>query len=255
MDPAARPEEPPRGVDLYRPEGPGPFPVLVFVPGGAWRHDGRRAFPGVPANVGEAVARRGWIVAVPGHRLAPAATYADEAADVARAVAWVGEQATALRADPRRLVLGGHSSGAHLAALVALERAWLEAAGVPEEHRPRGVIALSGAFDLPELARTDPRLVEVFRPAFGVDRSRWVAASPLQHVRPGAPPFLVVVGDGEAEPARVDSARMVEALRLHGDEARLFVAPGRDHEEVVVEFGSPGDPIEGEVLRFLEGVR
>src|SRR5439155_21268384 len=82
------------------------------------------------------------------YRLSPVVQHPTHAQDVARAVAWCHRQGARYGGTPPRLCLMGHSSGAHLAALVALDATYLAAEGL-DRAVSHGVIGIAGAgFDL-----------------------------------------------------------------------------------------------------------
>jgi acetyl esterase len=104
-------------VRIYRPEGDGPFPALVYLHGGGWvicdldTHDATcRAL----ANALPAV-----VVSVD-YRLAPEHRFPAGADDAYAATRWVADNATTIGADPQRLIIGGDSAGGNLSAVVTL---------------------------------------------------------------------------------------------------------------------------------------
>ena len=90
----------------------------------------------------------------------------------------------------------GHSSGAHLAALVALEPSYLAAEGLSLAV-VRRVVGVSGvAYDLDE-RYGDMCVTPFFTPVFGTDFSRWKLAAPIQYIARSSPPFLLIHGLGD----------------------------------------------------------
>ena len=87
---------------------------------------------------------KGWAFASANYRLVPQATVEQQAADVASAIAWLRANAAKEGLDPDRIVLMGHSAGAHLVALVGTDPHYLKAAGVPM-GAVKGVVLLDGA--------------------------------------------------------------------------------------------------------------
>ena len=101
---------------LFRPQGTGPFPIMVELHGGAWVRGTREN--GDDAN--EALARNGIIVAALDFRVPPAASYPGSLADIHYAIRWCKTQAEAWNGRPDRIGAMGTSSGAHQAMLVGM---------------------------------------------------------------------------------------------------------------------------------------
>ena len=93
----------------------------MFFYGGAW-DAGRR---GAYRFAGTALAQLGYVTVVPDYRLYPAVKFPAFVDDGARAVAWAQRHAADYGADPRRIVLLGHSAGAHMAALLSVDPQYL----------------------------------------------------------------------------------------------------------------------------------
>ncbi|MDO1558167.1 alpha/beta hydrolase [Brevundimonas sp. 2R-24] len=217
--------------------GEGSGPVLLFVHGGGWSQ-GSRTHVG---NLPEFASRHGLVLASTGYRLAPEATPADMAADIASAIA-----ALRAAAPGRQVWLIGHSAGAHLAALVAVAPRYLGAHGLAPADLA-GVILLDGAgYDAtqPRSAGLYSGMVErMYAQAFGENRAE---LSPTLLVQPGRayPPFLIFHVARREESAQ-QSRRLAEALRAAGGEAEVVPAPADTHMTIRRDFGLVGDP-EGE---------
>ena len=98
-------------VDLYLPTNAQQAPVLLMVHGGSWRLGDK----GAAAVVDNKVKRwlpKGFIFVSINYRLLPAAAPLEQADDVARALAFVQQQASGWGGDPRKIILIGHSAGA-----------------------------------------------------------------------------------------------------------------------------------------------
>jgi len=102
---------------IFRPRGPGPFPLVVEVHGGAWCR-GTRLNNKV---IHETLARNGVVVAAVDFRMPPDAAYPGSIADVNYAVRWFKARAADLKSRPDRVGLLGTSSGGHIAMLVAMK--------------------------------------------------------------------------------------------------------------------------------------
>ncbi len=100
---------------VFKPEGAGPFPVYVDLHGGAWNNGDLNDRTGL----GEYMAQRGYVMVTLNFRHA-ADGYPTSCADINYGIRWVKAHAKELKADPAKVVIGGASSGGHLAMLVAM---------------------------------------------------------------------------------------------------------------------------------------
>ena len=235
-------------------------PVVVWVHGGAWRHRTRRDEGARLAAFFDAA---GYLFASVDHRYAPnppdvssdsALRHPTQVEDVAAAIAWLHSHAAEYGGDPSRLLLMGHSSGAHLVTLAAVHADYLRRAGVPR-HVIRGVASLDvRAYDIPTLlADADPDVRLMYVNAFGDRPERWRDASPITHLSFTPPPMLVAVR-GDAESRELKQA-FAAALRRAGGVARLLDVSELSHADVRDALGVDGDSVVGPaVLAFFADV-
>ena len=126
-------------LDIYAPEGPGPFPVLVFLYGGGWDSGDRAIY----RFLGGAFASHGLVTVVPDYRLYPSVRFPGFLQDCAAAVRWTRDNIGRYGGEAGPFVLMGHSAGAYNAAMLGLDEAWLAQAGMARSGL-RGVIGVSG---------------------------------------------------------------------------------------------------------------
>lgn len=182
--------------DVYLPAQVQPgAPILFMVHGGGWRM-GDKDSRGVAGNKAAHWLAKGFVFVSTNNRLLPDADPVQQARDVAAAVAAVQARATQWGADPQRMVLMGHSAGAHLVALLGASPSLLAGAGA---RAPRGVVSLdSAAMDVPEMMRK-PLLPDLYNNAFGTDRAFWMAASPSHQLTRNGLPMLIVCSGRRAD--------------------------------------------------------
>jgi acetyl esterase/lipase len=240
-------------LDLHAPKPARNCPVLVMIHGGGWCIGDK-----ANANVGRDKARffvaEGFVYISINYRLSPAVRHPAHVQDVARALAWVHDHVATHGGDPGRIVVMGHSAGAHLAALVATDERRL-AEQKKEPDILKGVILLDGAgYDLPRHlgVPSGPALRGMFLKAFGDDPAGWKDPSPQLHVAAGKgiPPFLIFHA-GRRRTAREQSRALAEALEKAGVAAKIVHAPDRDHGGMNACIGRPGDPYTEAVMVFL----
>lgn len=222
--------------DAYLPARPVPgAPVILFVHGGGWAN-GNKDNPGVVEGKAGQWLPKGSVLVSTNYRLRPATAPLDQARDVARALAQVQRLAPDWGADPARVVLMGHSAGAHLAALVGASPAlWREAGARP----PLGVVSLdSGALDVPDMMRR-PRLPPLYDRAFGADPDDWVAASPQHQLTAQAVPMLLVCSTRRNDAC--PQARAFQAKAATLGVAMEVLPQALSHRQLNRELGLPSD--------------
>jgi acetyl esterase/lipase len=245
--------DPRQRLDLVRPEGVAKAPVLLFIHGGGWSIGDKSHAAGSKAKWANA---QGWAFASANYRLVPQATVEQQAADVASAIAWLRANAAKEGLDPDRIVLMGHSAGAHLAALVGTDPQYLKAAGVPMEAI-EGVVLLDGAgYDVATQASAPGNIVKpMYDAAFGTDPKRQAALSPTrQAAAPNVANWLILPIERRAD-SQAQSKALAGALAKAGSSAVVAVVPGESHGSLNKGFGEEGDFATKEVERFLASLR
>lgn len=240
-----------QSLDLYAPAAPGPHPVVVFLHGGGWRM-GDKAIGAVGAERGAFLAREGFVYVSMNYRLSPRAVHPAHIEDVAAGVAWVASHVAEHGGDPRRVAVMGHSAGAHLAALVACDARWLGAHGLGLDALAGAVLLDGAGYDLarPREGPTAEHMKGLYEAAFGPDPARWGDASPIAHVSPGAPPFLIL-HVATRKDSKAMSHALAEALVAAGGQAKVYSAEGKNHGSINREIGKAGDAVTAEILTFL----
>lgn len=131
-------------------------PVLVFMHGGAWGSGSKSFYRLLCHQFDEQL---GFIVIVPNYHVWPSGSTDDQVSDLGRAVEWATRHVSAYGGDPQRIILMGHSSGAHCSSLYVLKQLAEyekkeQAGGVTNLPTPllpiKGVIGLAGPYDIAE---------------------------------------------------------------------------------------------------------
>lgn len=229
-------------LDLYRPKGDSPMPVMVYVHGGGWR-------TGDKARVGEKARffnERGWIFISINYRLVPDVVFPDNVLDVAKAITWISRNIAQQAGNPEQIFIMGHSAGAHLVSLVATNENYIEAAG-STMGTIKGVISLdTQGYDVAR--QVAEARSGIYEQAFGADPVLHRAASPQLHVEAGKdiPSFLICFSAGgqaqRTNPQRRESANeFARVLRKAGIDAMVIDASDRTHAEINQWFGNSND--------------
>lgn len=234
-------EAPLQALDYY-PAGKR-APLIVFVHGGGWKRGDKGNATG--ATKIEHFREKGYAFATINYRLVPEATVEQQAADVASSMAYLRRNAGKLGFDPSRIVLMGHSAGAHLVALVGTDPVYLKAVGL-DLSAVAGIVPLDGAaYDAPAQMATGPRIMQpTYAQAFGNDPARQRALSPtFQAATPNAPAFLILHVD--REDGSRQSEALAAALRKAGTHVEIHGFEGKGlagHMAINRQLGDPNYP-------------
>jgi acetyl esterase/lipase len=209
-------------LDIYRPVGAGLAPVVVFLYGGAWNSGSKAMYPFVAATL----ARQGNVVVVPDYRLYPEVRFPTFLQDCARAVAWTQAHQAELGGDGRRVFLMGHSAGAYNAAMLALDPAYLEAAGTSRD-RLAGMIGLAGPYDFLPITGADVKAV--FSTVGDSPQSQ-----PITYVDGHAPPMLLLAGSADRTVLPRNTLSLAAKIRATGGQVEDRIFPGVAHIGLVI---------------------
>ena len=231
-------------LDLYLPTDPASNgTVVVFFYGGSWKRGDRADY----RFMGEAFASQGYITVVPDYRLYPEVGFPAFVQDGADAVGWVHRTIALHGGNPDRIVLAGHSAGAHIAALLALDRRYLRDVEVPASAI-KGLIGLAGPYAF------DPRRYRSTRPIFA-DAADPFDTRPINFVRPDAPPALLLHGQADTVVRPANSQSLALALRSSGIAARYAPLSDTGHVRILLNFAAPfrdGESPLSQAVDFIE---
>ena len=238
--------DPAQCLDVYLPAGRPTGAILVVVHGGAWAI-GDKANPGVVAAKVAHWLPAGIVVASVNYRMLPVTGPLQQAGDVARAIGFVQKRAASWQADPARLVVLGHSTGAHLAALLAADPALREAEGAAPWLAT--ILLDSAALDVVEIMRAPHR--PLYDRAFGAGEAGWQELSPLHRLRARPAPLLLVHSAARPDSAGA-SQRFAAAVAACGGRAEVHEV-SLAHAEINTQLGL-GNSYTERVDVFLKSV-
>lgn len=237
--------DPRQRLDVYGPDHrAGPLPMVMFFYGGGWNSGSRTDY----GWVAQALASKGFLVFVPDYRLVPKVVYPAFVKDCAAATRWAQDHAAQYGGDPSHIFLMGHSAGAYMAVMLALDEDFLREAGVDFSH-VKGAVGLSGPYDF------YPFDVSSSRDAFGAYPDPQ-ATQPIRYAaRPHRPPVLLIQGEQDKVVGPHNSINLDRALRAAGNRSTLRLYPTLAHPDTVLALSIPfrgKAPILSEVTAFLQ---
>ena len=220
-------------LDASVPEGAGPFPIAILVHGGGWSAGDKRGTdkPGSSADISpwfKPLTAAGFTWFSINYRLAPAHRWPACFEDVQTAIRWVKAHAAKYHGDPRRIALFGHSAGGHLVCLAAVL--------AQEDTRVQAVVGFAPVTDFEQelpmrgglstsLQGLHGRPKEVTPEALALLRE----TSPISHVKPGLPPFLLLHGDADKTVPYQQSLNFQARLKANGVTCDLITIAGAPH--------------------------
>lgn len=225
-------------LDFYPAAQTGKAPLIIYVHGGAWKKGDKVS--GLGKYKAPHYNAQGYALASINYRLVPNNTVEDQAHDVAAATAWLHRNAAHLNIDRNRIILMGHSAGAHLVSLVGTDPKYARKKGMPMSAI-RGVVALDGAaYDVPAQMRSAGWFMKRnYSQAFGRNPSRQRALSPTSHAAaPNAGSFLIL--HIERADAKMQAEILSRQLRAAETKVQLNAISGKGmkgHREINQQLG------------------
>jgi len=217
-------------LDLYIPIGSkAGVPGVIVIRGGGWMVNDRKE----SAHIASALAERGVAAATIEYRTAAEAAFPGAVQDVKAAIRWMRANASHNRISTNVIGTLGGSSGGHMALLAGIaDDGDLEGAGGNNEvsSRVQGIVAMATPTDLSKLGTGGQRFVSEFLHASLADNpTLWMRASPLNHVRAGGPPILLIHGTADESVLPEQSSRFAEMYRKAGGEVELVLLSKAPH--------------------------
>ena len=237
-----------------------PAPVIFWIHGGGWQGGEKTNVQLKPKFFTDL----GYVFISTNHRYVKAVPMSDIFADLAKSLRWTHDHAAEFGGDPARIVIMGHSSGAQLAAYLAIDERPLKAEGLSLKMFKGCVPVDADTFDVPAVialatanrkAAGTPEPKYGHREIFGGQPERWTDYSAVTHVAAGKgiPPFLILY-DAAAALTPDQARRLESALTSKGIPARAFGAQNTNHGKINTDLGLPNDPSTAELLAFLKSI-
>lgn len=237
-------EEERQSLDIYLPRMADKRPVVIFWYGGSWQEGSKSYY----RFVGAELAKLGFVAILPDYRLYPQVLFPSFEEDGARAIAWVERHAQEFGGDPKRIVLMGHSAGAHTAAFLAFNHVFLEKYGADSSDIV-GLIGLSG----PYAFVPDSDALRAAFPAPFSDKD-W---QPIRFVDSQSPPSLLLHGLSDKVVLPSETIELHDALEQQHVRVEMHLFPHRRHTDTIAPF-SPllrgRTPVVDEVSAFVRSL-
>lgn len=244
----AEPRSERRLLDVYAPASAKDATVIVWIHGGGWKRGDKGA-----GNKAKAWTDAGYVLVSATYRFFPEVTIKEMTADVAKAIKWTRDHAKEFGGNPDRIVVMGHSAGAHLAALVCTDDRYLKAEGVPMTALAGCVPVDVSVYDIPKRLKESGSVpASTFTDIFGKDEATQRDLSPAAHVAKdkGIPPFLILHVADRTD-TKAQSEALAAKLKEAGIKATVFAAEGKTHGTINSDLAKADDPAGKAVMAFL----
>jgi arylformamidase len=227
-------------LDLFPVPGRTDAPLFVFIHGGYWRALGKQDSVFMARNF----TAHGVAVAAVNYQLAPAARLSEIVAQCRRSLAWLYTHGSAHGINAGRIVLGGSSAGAHLAAML-LAPGWQAAFGVPPDVVQAGVL-VSGLYDLAPVQQTTPN------DWLALDSAEAAALSPQSYLPAAGARLCIATAEKDTDEFKRQSLDYAAACTRHGCAVQYAEIPGRNHFDVIMDWMNPQALLTQSTWRLLD---
>lgn len=247
-------------LDVYVPKDARNLPVVFWIHGGGWAAGDKSDVKLKPQWFMD----RGFVFVALNYRLLPTVDMGTLTRDVAKAFGWVSQHIAEYGGDPKRVLVGGHSAGAQLAALICTDDRYLKAEGVSFDCLIGCVPVDGDTYDVPAIIETAetrlrahhlPPRVNGHREKFGGTPEKHLDFSAVTHVAKGKgiPPFLILHVAAHPDTS-AQAQRLGNALKEAGVSAKIFGAKDTGHVKLNDDLGLTNDPATKALADFVAGI-
>jgi len=246
-------------LDVYASPSAKNAPVVFWIHGGGWQ-------TGDKSDVAEKprfFVNKGFVFVSVNYRLLPKVEMVDIFRDVTKSFRWVHDHIAEYGGDSRRVLVGGHSAGAQLAALICTDDRYLTAEGIAFTDLIGCVPVDGDTYDVPAIIETEETRCRVYgqplprfghREKFGNTAEKHRDYSAVTHVTKdkGIAPFLILhVADHPDTSAQ--AFRLGTVLKAAGVKTTVFGAKETSHSKLNDNLGVAGDPATKALQEFVDG--
>ena len=211
-------------LDAYVPDGAGLYPAVVIVHGGGFRNGDKQTY--VPPLF-EPLQQAGFVWLSINYRLYPQVKFPAPIDDVTAALRYVKANARQYKIDLKRVVLMGESAGGSLVSYVAVRN--------QSGLKLAAVVVFYGVHDWELRAQheiNDKPGQSIWREFYnvpGADVKRMREVSPIQYLKKGLPPFLLIHGTEDTQVNYQQSVAMQKKMQSMNLPCELITVPGGPH--------------------------
>jgi acetyl esterase/lipase len=183
--------------------------------------------------------------------LSPEFQHPTHVQDAAAATAWVINNIARYGGNPQKVYVGGHSAGAYLAALLAIDPSHIRVHGTMET-KLAGAILISPFLYVEETAKDRIEKDAIYRKIWGNDQQNWLQASVTPHLLPDRDNILLIYADGDEPWRKEQNERFAAAMTAAGNlRVSTKEVPNRTHETLLTAILDDDDIIVDLIKDFV----
>lgn len=216
--------------------------VVVFYYGGRWQYGNKDQY----AFVADALTSKGIVTVLPDYQLYPNVDWPDFIDDGAKAYEWVVKNIAKYNGNPKRIFVMGHSAGAHIAAMVAMDESLVG----ETLKRPCGFMGLAGPYDF--LPIRDADIIRVFSSADDLKMTQ-----PISFVNAGDPAMLLMHGEDDVSVKVGNTIRIAKRVKQVGGIVETKIYDDVDHIDILISLSSTFrhvSPVLNDSISFMQNI-
>jgi len=221
--------------------------VLVFIHGGNWRTGKRSTYK----FFGKGFARKGIVTVAIDYRLTDVTDFKGMTQDAAKAVRWVQDNIAAYGGDVNKIFLSGHSSGGHLAALLATDESYFKELGITNPIKGAALIDAFGLDMYTYLKNSQNKEDSIYYPTFSKDPQYWKKGSPMYFLDKTSPRFILFVGGSTYPTIKFYSTEFLRTAKIYRPETKLIELRRKKHVAMIGQFYNPRNRCYMDILEFM----
>lgn len=220
------------------------LPVLIFMYGGNWNSGSKDTY----GFFGRNFAKKDIITVIPDYTLSPKANYDDMAEQTAQAIKWTKAHISEFNGDPDRIFLTGHSAGAHLVALAAMNPKY----GIDPTNISGIILNDAGGLDMYNYLQKEPPTAKEDYLATWTDNPKiWKQASPIYYIEENTPPIMLYLGSKAYPFIKSSNRKFITALKPFQPNVEPIILP-KKHISMIIQYFFPWSKRFDEIKSFIK---
>ncbi len=229
-------------LDFYFPKGLKNYPVIVYFHGGALIAGSKE----MGKDIGEKLAKEGIGFVSASYRISPTAKYPDHLNDAQAATEWTFNNIESFGGDLKNIYVSGHSAGAYLAALLALNKDLK----IHRTRKIKGSILISPFLYVEETAPVRIKRGPVYKSIWGTNQKDWEKASVSPHMDGNNENFISIMAENDEDWRKEQNKRFINKLKEKQTADYIEIA-NRNHSSLINKILEKDDQVSTVIIEFI----